>query len=747
MIDKVAVEMLEHTSHEVTAHSITFPIGESDIKRKFETLNGDWIFFFDARIELEKNFQEELSEYVLSVQEKVKVIVDQKLWLPFLLRKDWLEFCLRDISGNISLYELHACIRKQDNVNIYSKKWPVVKKARPSVKERVNISILKKWWMPFESDYIQKESEKYVQQTPVMSSCKLSAAEYEEYVQTNYDILEVNYINEKQWMELLEKFNGYVTVKYFETSQKYILFSGYDESRDGLKKNERSVGQMIWLKKVKEKLAETGYVVFNLRTESYGNTVYSFQHKSRFVIKKEIKEKRDTAVLIDLPGIGDAVRLVQLFPEICEKYSDSKVTAIVSSKCVRIYELCPEIDSIFICSLRPDLPKFPYIVPSLLKEYFITHPFQHIISLAWDTVAYLNNRKQNFFTLYAELAGVQGKKRTSLRHIPTADEKVLKVFAAEGVSRDRPIAGIQFSASMPSKSWSDSVIFKFIIRFRQLVPNVQIVNLDYHDIEMDVVYNVGKYFDIIEFMAAMKLCDYFIGVDSAGVHIAALLNVPCLTIYGKEKPRVGDDHRPISDINISMIPAEDCECPEYIIECSKSVKCIDTVSDETVLYALSKGNTLHYNKSKKEIQIPVRIQQLWNTQFHHKRLVLENISEACIERSQYGVISDVSELSGEIKLGSINELGKLEFKTLGIDLWIEENTFELSSYAMFWVEIMDESGKKKVFSHRLMEGWNLLHFKIGDNTIQYKMLNFKVTAKRKLKGKICINSVYTFSLD
>lgn len=742
MVYVVGVDLLNE-SLEDEEHSVSFPLKREKITKL--TMNSEeWIFFYDIRSEIDNSVQDEFRHALEKMDIKTETVVDRKEWLPFAVRRKWLYANTEKLEEILNLKELLRLLRKQESVKLFEGKWPVKIISRPSAEERFNMRILKNWWLPYDSKYLENASQER-ESLQQGRGIALTESQYQTCYNKSYDVIELFHIEDSHWEQLKIAVSERVVFYYFDMGNKKVLLSGIDESKS-MKRTERGLEQTIWLQKVKKVLAEKEFTLCGLATNVSGGTVHEYYAMNQIVIGKRDRLPKGVVVLIDMPGIGDAVRLVHLFPEIKEKFKGRQVTAIVSSKCCKIYELCKEIDKIFICSLRPDLPKFPYIIPSQLSEYFMVHPFEHVISLAWDTRAYLDNIKRNFFRVYADLAHVQGNKRTELQFDSSVEKSVQDILREAGITGEKPVIGMQFIASMPSKSWSPHITSKFISILKRKLPDVYLVNLDYHDIPLEGIYNVGSHFDIVQFMAVLKYCDYFIGIDSSGGHIAAMVDTPAITVYGKEKPRTGNDHRPLSDRNISIIPAENCECPEYNIECQKGQKCIDTVFPETVLYALYKGISLGYSDNRKKIDLCLNIYPIWRAdngegKFH----VSSNLSENTIV-GEYGVGFDLNGFTKEIELGEITIHNDWRGKLLGVDMWIEEDTFKFSSYAMLQLEIYLNTGETITLSHRLIEGWNLMQFRELNVNFWEAKLNFKIIANKKLSGSIYMNQLYSMDL-
>ncbi len=95
--------------------------------------------------------------------------------------------------------------------------------------------------------------------------------------------------------------------------------------------------------------------------------------------------------------------------------------------------------------------------------------------------------------------------------------------------------------------------------------------------------------------------------------------------------------------------------------------------------------------------------------------------------------------------GFTNKIRFLE-NLLGIDIWIEKDTFKYTSYAMVEVTLKRKNSIEKVIldSHRLHEGLNILRFKISKVTendfFEKVILDFH--SQKPMTGKFILDSLY-----
>lgn len=743
MVQAIGVDLLNHFS-KISQSSVVFPISESALRLLWEQEKADWYFFYDVRTVLADTYCETLDCYLMSIERTINMVVDKKMQLPFLIKRDALGQVFSRSKVLTDLLSLHKILRKEEETLVYNARWPISTIVRPSAMERFNVSILQNWWKPFDSNYIEDASKRNEFMFKEKACVCLSETLYKEKIAENYDVIVLNNIQDKDWEIFCKECSQKVFFYYYKTNDAIVILSGIDESKK-LKRTERGCEQTVWLNKIRECLKKEKYILHSLFTAENGAVMHVYYLIRRLKLTKRKVETKGIVVMIDMPGIGDAVRLVHLFSEIKEKYNQEKLTIVVSSKCCKVYELCKEVDTMFICSLRPDLPKFPYIVSSLLTEYFAVNHYKQIVSLAWDTSAYLSNRKRNFLEVYADIAQVSGRSRTQLQIPQKVKEYVECIFQENELGKEKFLIGLQFTASMPSKSWSENKVIECVSLLQEKMPEAVFINVDWNDMSIEGVLNLGKYFDIVQMIEAIKKFDYFVGVDTSGGHIAAMLETPAITVYGKEKPRTGNDHRPLSPYNISIIPAEDCECPEYSIDCEKETKCIDMVSPYTVLYALYKGISLNYIKEK-SISLDLKQELIWNLEDNKESFHINETVFNYTSKRKQGLYFDLREQKGNIIIGSCNVPERLAGNTLGIDLWIEKDTFELSSYGMFHMKIEKEQGSALLFSHRLIEGWNLIQFQLDNAELRGTEISLSLSATKKLVGGVCLDRIYALQI-
>ncbi len=705
----------------------------------------DWILLLDNFLTLRDDADEWLQSYVAGLEDGTRIVVDAQAWLPLLINKKWL---LTKIPVNYklkSLSELHTFIREEGYVKIIKSEWPIVSMIRPSAKERYNQKILKRWWDTYKYDYIIQQNVNITKEDSQDKSC-IPWEYFEKEKEGYYDILVIDKIPAEIEKQLCKELSETKTIISRKGHSLYLTSENTLNKKR--KQEERNLEQAAWLLFIKAKLAEYSFFIRAIGTDENCTTYFIFQHVSYIKIKKNsdmYREKR-LAVLIDMPGIGDAVRLTSLLPGIKKKYPEYYITLIINVKANIIYRQNPNIDEMFICSMRPDPPGFPYIITNLISDLLVTRRFNQAISLTWDTTAYFNNEKLNFIDVYARIAGVDEYTGQCITTSEKIDRHICSLFNLAGIDCTKVTVGLQFNASMESKSWSNDRIRELIDGLISAVPDIQLVNLDFRVIEHDRVFNVGENLSILEFISAIKNCDFFIGVDSAGGHIAAAFNIPSITIYGKEKPRIGNDHRPLSNINIGIIPPDDCECPEYTIVCTKPERCINLVSPSTVIYALWKSKQLKYYKQDKKFEITIPKQVLWDTQSNLDNLNINSRIKTWDFDCSRGLGLDVTDLSGENLICDYELDREIEIqnKILGIDVWIEKGVFRLSSYGMMKVTV-ETSGKRETIlrAHRLHEGWNLLRFPIQVDLEQdLKSIRLYLDSQKVLCGKLYINTIY-----
>ncbi len=168
-------------------------------------------------------------------------------------------------------------------------------------------------------------------------------------------------------------------------------------------------------------------------------------------------------------------------------------------------------------------------------------------------------------------------------------ESTKLLLKKEGVPPDRPIIAVQPFSLWKYKEWG---VDKYIQLINGLISeyNVSVIitgSLDERERADEIIkkcprntYNMAGKTSIGTLAALFKACRLFIGVDSAGVHIAAAVGLPTVSIFGPSSyidwaPR-GAEHTVIHK-DFPCVPCKNKGCED-----SEVSRCLDELTFEEV---------------------------------------------------------------------------------------------------------------------------------------------------------------------
>jgi len=170
-----------------------------------------------------------------------------------------------------------------------------------------------------------------------------------------------------------------------------------------------------------------------------------------------------------------------------------------------------------------------------------------------------------------------------------------EILKKEGVPADRPVIALQPFSLWPYKEWG---MEKYIGLIRWLVSNysvsVVVTGSGEERIKADEVmkhcpsntYNLAGRTSIGTLAAIFRLCKLFIGVDSAGMHIAAATGIPTVSLFG---PSSSSDWAPRGQMHLVVrkdlpcVPCQDKGCQD-----SGASRCLDDLTLEEVKNAVKR---------------------------------------------------------------------------------------------------------------------------------------------------------------
>ncbi|KJJ83611.1 lipopolysaccharide heptosyltransferase II [Candidatus Omnitrophus magneticus] len=178
----------------------------------------------------------------------------------------------------------------------------------------------------------------------------------------------------------------------------------------------------------------------------------------------------------------------------------------------------------------------------------------------------------------------------------TAEQRVEKFLQEKGFLNNQHIIAIHPGASNPAKLWPKENYRDLALKLKNKF-SARIIILGGNDekplgewlsreIGEDSLNTAGA-FDLKELTAIIKKSACFIGNDTGPAHIAASLNIPVITIFGRRIPGAGPKRwRPWGEKNIVFYEDADCGvCKDSL--CDKSYRCLTLVTVKKVFTAAS----------------------------------------------------------------------------------------------------------------------------------------------------------------
>jgi heptosyltransferase-3 len=298
--------------------------------------------------------------------------------------------------------------------------------------------------------------------------------------------------------------------------------------------------------------------------------------------KRKIAGSPHSILLIQLGDIGDVVLTLPCIRAVRETYPHARIAMVVWDKAYELLKDCPWLDRV-IAVTKHSL--------SLRKAlHFHTDFFRNLRSLHCDLaidfrtgtrgaiMAFLSGASQRI-GLYADdgklwrnrlftslwkrdysldlhvadyLLGLceafgitTGQRIPELVVAGDKQEKIRILFAGEAIPQDKKIVVLQPFSLWRYKEWSKG---KYISLIRWLMAEYGVAVIvtgsgAEKDRAEEIVnscgpgcYNFAGKTSIAMYAALLQECQFFIGVDSAGLHIAAAVGTPTVGIFGPSSP-------------------------------------------------------------------------------------------------------------------------------------------------------------------------------------------------------------------
>lgn len=337
-------------------------------------------------------------------------------------------------------------------------------------------------------------------------------------------------------------------------------------------------------------------------------------------------------LVIQLGDIGDVILNLPCFRALRECYPESNIVVAVRGKAADLLGDCPWIDdvisvnpqkeNIFKTTLRQiefvrRLRNFHFDLAIDMRTgtrgaimAFLSGASQRIGQFAEDGTLWRNRVFSDLYCYefipdqyvadfcldFFEQFGVVAKERKPQLHVARErEEEASSLLQSENVPLDKPVVALQPFSLWQYKEWGED---KYVALIRNIINKYDvsvIITGSPEERERAAaivnkcgpgVFNLAGKTSLALLAAVLKHCGLFVGVDSAGVHIAAAVGTPTVSIFGPSSPKSwaprGPEHIVVQK-NFSCLPCRQkgCEGKEYS-------RCLDELSLDEVLPSIHK---------------------------------------------------------------------------------------------------------------------------------------------------------------
>jgi len=176
-----------------------------------------------------------------------------------------------------------------------------------------------------------------------------------------------------------------------------------------------------------------------------------------------------------------------------------------------------------------------------------------------------------------------------------ADKKVEELLTKEGLEKKEKFIVIHPSASCRSKKWPSDYFSKLVKALKEKT-NLKVAVISAAEekqtaekiVKENEVIDLRGKLTIAEVGALLKRAELFISNDSGPVHIAAALNTPVISIFGRKNPGLSPRRwAPLGEASLYLHKDVGCiACSAH--DCLKGFLCLKAISPEEVLEAASR---------------------------------------------------------------------------------------------------------------------------------------------------------------
>lgn len=331
-------------------------------------------------------------------------------------------------------------------------------------------------------------------------------------------------------------------------------------------------------------------------------------------------------LLIQLGDIGDVVLTLPCVRALRETYPQARIVIAVWDKAAELLEDCPWLDQVVAVAKRSrsfweelrcqidffrNLRNLPCDLAIDLRSgtrsailAFLSGASQRIGFYAADGKLWRNRlftslvhrdytpdlHVVNYLLVLLEAFGVTTRQRIpELAVAVDKQEKIRDLLDEAGVPREKKVVVVQPFSLWQYKEWGNA---KYIALIRWLVAEygvaVIVAGSTAERARAEEIvrscgagsYNLAGKTSLATYAALLQKCRFFIGVDSAGLHIAAAVGTATVGIFGPSSPvswaPVGEKHL-IVQKNMPCVPCRQKGCGN-----SEKSMCLDELTLEEV---------------------------------------------------------------------------------------------------------------------------------------------------------------------
>lgn len=307
-------------------------------------------------------------------------------------------------------------------------------------------------------------------------------------------------------------------------------------------------------------------------------------------------------ILLRSPNwLGDAVMSIPAARSIKHGRPDAHVTVVVPEKIAALWKIVPEVDEVIAMSRKSlvdvvrQLRRKPNFAVAILFPNSLRGALEVFFARVPRRVGFAGHARSWFLNQESFEARAQGIKHHAMRYLElaaTVGAPILRDFPAarpiDPKHRRLKLALCPGAEYGPAKRWLPDRFAEVAKEIAGEFPVEWILFGTTNDasigsqvaeaIGRDVRNRVGKT-DLAQLIAELRECDLLVTNDTGTMHLAGLLQVPTVTIFGSTEPRrtmvLAPGHHPVR---------HHVECsPCFLRECPLDFRCMNAVTSAEVI--------------------------------------------------------------------------------------------------------------------------------------------------------------------